>query len=104
MSGFFNVWLLTYAMRKKMPQIDYSVIYRHAGSLLSIGLLAGVVAYFSLYAWERYIGHHGVLARIGAVFIPALLSAGSYLGAALWLGLPQAQEIMSFLHLRRGKK
>jgi putative peptidoglycan lipid II flippase len=100
MSALFNVYLLLYALRRKMKFLQLGGVFRQGLNMLGAALLAGEVAWVSLQLWYRYIGQAGMLQRAGAVFIPMALASLIYGVVLLWLKNPHAHE---FLNLLRSK-
>ena len=103
LSALFNVWLLYYALRRKLPKWELSSIRAHLGGLVSSGVMAGMVAWVAHWLWERQVGHAGLPARFGAAFVPLITATGAYFGAALWLKIPQATEMLELLKGRLGR-
>jgi putative peptidoglycan lipid II flippase len=100
MSAAFNVWLLAHALKRKLPKLDFAPITSTLLRMLIVGATAGAVAWLSLRAWDRYLGHRQLLARLGEVFVPMTLASLTYGGMSLWLKIPQADVILNML---RGK-
>jgi putative peptidoglycan lipid II flippase len=103
LSALFNVWLLYYALRRKLPKLDLSSIRAHLWGLVSSGVLAGMVAWVAHWWWERQVGHTGFPARLGAAFVPLIVATGAYYGAAMWLKIPQAKEMLDLIKGRLGR-
>ncbi len=101
MSSLFNVYLLLYALRRKLTRLELGSLRPVAISLLGAAAAAGAVAWFGWHWWEARFGHARVWQRLGEVFVPMLLAGGVYWGLALWLKAPQAREILGLLR-RRG--
>lgn len=102
MSSLFNVYLLLYALRRKLTRLELGSLRPVAISLLGAAAAAGAVAWFGWHWWEARFGHARVWQRLGEVFVPMLLAGGVYWGLALWLKAPQAREILGLLLRRRG--
>ena len=103
LSASFNVWLLYYALRRKLPKLELGSIRTHLWGLASSGVLAGIVAWVAHGLWERQVGHAGLPARLGAAFVPLIAATGAYFGAALWLKIPQAKEMLALIRGRLGR-
>jgi len=101
MSSLFNVYLLLYALRRKLTRLELASLRPVAISLLGAAAAAGAVAWFGWHWWEDRFGHARVWLRLGEVFVPMFLAGGVYWGLALWLKAPQAREILGLLR-RRG--
>lgn len=103
LSALFNVWLLYYALRRKLPKLELGSIRTHLWGLVFSGVLAGIVAWVAHGLWERQVGHAGLPARLGAAFVPLIAATGAYFGAALWLKIPQAKEMLALIRGRLGR-
>jgi putative peptidoglycan lipid II flippase len=101
MSSLFNVYLLLYALRRKLARLELAGLRPVVISLLGAASAAGVVAWFGWHWWESHLGHASVWLRLGEVFVPMLLSGGVYWGLAFWLKVPQAREILGLVLRRR---
>lgn len=103
LSAAVNVWLLLHGLRRKLKQLDLGELRGYLVRMTSSAILAGVVAWLGSAAWERWIGHGGIVEKLGAVFLPMSIASLSYGGALLWLRVPQAREFFDLLRrkLRR---
>ena len=102
MSAAFNVYLLLYALRRKLGRLDLEALRPTVWGLAAAAILAGVVASLASYGWERQIGHHNLVTRMGSVFAPMILATAAYWLVALWLRIPSAQEILALLRSKLG--
>jgi putative peptidoglycan lipid II flippase len=100
LSATLNVYLLIYGLKRKLSKHDFADLKPLLFQMLTAGILAGLFAYGTSYAWEEYIGGGRLVKKIGAVFVPVGISALVYIGTLLWLKVPQAHDI---LDLVRGK-
>jgi putative peptidoglycan lipid II flippase len=100
MSAAVNVYLLIFGLKKKLSKLEFSDLRPLLVQMLGAGLLAGIFAYAASYAWERYVGGANLFQRVGAVFVPIALAAGTYIAALLWMRVPQAHSILEVV---RGK-
>jgi putative peptidoglycan lipid II flippase len=91
-----NVWLLAFALRKKLGRLEMEPLRQTFLPLAIAGTLAGIVAWFSQRLWETHVGHATLALKIGAVFAPAGLAGGTYLLATLAFKIPAAKEMMAF--------
>ena len=66
-----NVWLLLYALRKKMGKLEMESLRATFLPLAVAGILAGLVAWAGWRFWENSLGHKTIALKIGAVFVPA---------------------------------
>jgi putative peptidoglycan lipid II flippase len=91
-----NVWLLTFALRKKLGTLDMEPLRKSLLILAWAGLLAGAIALLGWKFWESQIGHATVARKIGAVFVPAGIAGGIYWLIALAWKIPAAKEMTEF--------
>ncbi|HMO64708.1 MAG TPA: lipid II flippase MurJ, partial [Verrucomicrobiota bacterium] len=96
-----NVLLLGYALRRKFRTLALGTLRRPGGLLLLALVPATAAAAGASFAWELLLGGTGFWARLGAVFVPMLLAAGTYFPFALWLRLEPATEVLNLLRRRR---
>jgi len=104
MSALFNVYLLFYALRRKLKFLQLGSLRHQALSMLGAAILAGQVAWLSSQLWNRWIGHATLTRKLGAVFIPMGLASLVYGLALLWLKVPQAQDFFGLLRQRLRKR
>ena len=104
LSAAVNVYLLIFALKKKLSKLEFSEVRPQLFQMLGAGILAGILAYGTSYAWENYVGGTTLLKRIGAVFVPIGVASLSYLSTLLFVGVPQAHDIVHLLQakLKRG--
>ncbi len=100
MSAAVNVYLLMFGLKKKLSKLEFSDLRSSLVQMLGAGILAGIFAYAASYAWENKIGGANLYQRLGAVFVPIAIATGTYLGALLWMRVPQAHDVFGLL---RGK-
>jgi len=98
-----NLWLLLYALRKKLGKLEMESLRATLLPLALAGAVAGLTAWLGWRFWENKIGHGTIALKIGAVFVPAGVAGGIYLLMALVFKIPAAQE-MADLALARLKK
>jgi putative peptidoglycan lipid II flippase len=91
-----NVWLLIYALRKKMGKLEMESLRRSFLLLLWAGLLAGITAFMGWKCWEGSLGHETIGLKVGAVFIPAGVAGLVYWSIALAGKVPAAKEMLEF--------
>ncbi len=104
LSSVFNVGLLMYALRRKMPKLDFSVLSGLLFNLFTCAVFAGLLAWALREAWARFVGHAGLAARLGEVFIPMTLATLTYWVATLWLKIPAATDMLNLVRHRFVKK
>ena len=91
-----NVWLLFYALRKKLGKLEMEPVRKTFLPLAFAGIVAGAIAWFGWQFWENSIGHATIVLKIGAVFVPAIAAGLVYGILALALKIPAAGEMTAF--------
>ncbi len=91
-----NVWLLFYALRKKLGKLEMEPVRKTFLPLAFAGIVAGAIAWFGWQFWENSIGHATIVLKIGAVFVPAIAAGLVYGILALALKIPAAGEMTEF--------
>ncbi len=102
-SSALNVWLLTYALRRKLRTLGFGVLRAAGARLAALAVAAGAIAWGLWQWWERALGHGTLLLKLGAVFVPAGAAALLYLIGA-WLMRIEAARDLSAMLLRRGER
>jgi putative peptidoglycan lipid II flippase len=103
MSAVFNVWLLFYALRRKLKYLQLSGLAKIGLNMAGAAILAGQIAWLTERMWELWIGHAGLPARLGAVFVPMGIASLIYGLALLWLKTPQAEDFFGLLRQKLRK-
>lgn len=102
MSAAFNVWLLFYALRRKLSRLELLSLKQTLLALTAGAVLAGECAFLIYRFWDQRIGHASLPQKLGAVFVPMILAGIVYGAVALWLKVPAAHEIFRLLRTRLG--
>lgn len=97
LSAAINVYLLVFALRKKLSKLQFADLRPVLVQMTGAGILAGILAYGTSYAWENYVGGANLFQRLGAVFVPIGVSALAYIAALLWMRVPQAHDIIQLI-------
>ncbi len=97
LSSVVNVYLLLFALRKKLKTLDMETLVRPVLCSLGAAVIAGVVAYGGRLVWTSQVGHATTVQRAGEVFVPMLAAGLAYWGAATLFRVPQAKEITSLI-------
>jgi putative peptidoglycan lipid II flippase len=100
LSSLLNVGLLSYALRRKLKFLNLVPVAKQMLSMAGAAILSGIVAWLAQRGWESWLGHSGVLRKLGAVFIPMSVASLAYLGLTLWLQIPQAREFVELVKRR----
>jgi putative peptidoglycan lipid II flippase len=87
-----NVWLLVFALRKKLGKLEMESLRATLRPLALAGLLAGLLAWQGWQWWEHSLGHKTIALKIGAVFVPAGIAGLTYWLMALACKIPAAKE------------
>jgi putative peptidoglycan lipid II flippase len=95
-----NVWLLLFALRKKMGTLEMAPLRAILLPLTLAGALAGLLAWHGWQWWEHSLGHSTIALKIGAVFVPAGIAGLIYWLAALALKIPAAKETTDLVFQR----
>jgi putative peptidoglycan lipid II flippase len=103
LTSLVNVWLLLYALRRKLKKLEMESLRKSLLPLAAAGVLAGIVAWSGWRFWESSLGHETLALKIGAVFAPAAVAGLVYWLVMLALKVPAAKE-MSDLLLRKFRK
>jgi len=103
LSAAFNVWLLFYALRRKLSRLELSGLKQMILAALAAAALAGQAAWLLSLFWEQKIGRAALPQKLGAVFVPMALAGLLYWTLTLWFKVPPAQEILGLLVKRLGR-
>ncbi|MGA2028986.1 MAG: murein biosynthesis integral membrane protein MurJ [Verrucomicrobiota bacterium] len=95
-----NVWLLFFALRKKLGKLEMESLRKDFLSLFGITILAGLIAFEGWRLWENDFGHATLALKIGSVFVPAGIAGIVYWLAALALKITAAKEMTEFVFAR----
>jgi putative peptidoglycan lipid II flippase len=99
-----NVWLLFYALRKKLGKLEMESLRGSFLWLVWAGLLAGLTAFMGWKFWENLLGHETLALKLGAVFVPAGIAGLVYWLFALACKIPAAREMTEFVLAKFGKR
>ncbi|MDB6016489.1 MAG: putative lipid flippase MurJ [Pedosphaera sp.] len=101
-SAAFNVFLLFYALRRKLGSLELETLERIIFQMLGAVAVAGLVAWGLSHWWEQAIGGAGLWRRLGAVFVPMTVASIIYWGMTLWFKVPPALEIGALVLQKAG--
>jgi putative peptidoglycan lipid II flippase len=104
-SSTLQCFFLFYALKRKQPKFDLPALFAPLTRMVAAGSVAAGSAVVTLWLWDRWIGQHGLAARLGATFIPMALASLAYFLTATALRIREASDVMSVLRRRgaRGK-
>jgi len=94
LSACLNVTLLIYALRRKMPKLEFSELRGQVPALLGAAVLAGAAAWAGLRLWETHLGHATFALKLGAVFVPGTAAALTYFAMCWWCHVPSVHEVL----------
>jgi len=103
-TSFMNAGLLAFTLRKKLKRLDLDGTLRDAWPVAAAGLAAGVLAWVAQWQWNRHIGHAGLPARIGHVFVPLIPAAALYFGVVWKCKVQAARDVTDFALSRFKRK
>lgn len=97
-----NLLLLAFGLKRKFPKLDFGPLRRESAKVLAVamGTLASVVLMRMI--WEAGLGRDGLWVRLGAVFVPASIGSGLYLGILWWLRVPSCRRFLGTILGRLG--
>ena len=101
LSAAVNVYLLIYALKRKLTKLEFSDLRKRMGHILMAGAAAAIVAYYTSRAWETWVGNEYLFERIGAVFVPVGVASLVYIGIAFWFRHPAVTDTVNLLRRRR---
>jgi putative peptidoglycan lipid II flippase len=99
-TGFINVSLLTFALRKKLARLEMEPLRKHLVSLFICTVVAAVFTWGTKYFWEARLGHGTLWLKLGEVFVPMFSATLIYFAAAFLLRLPFAHDVMALVRKR----
>ena len=102
-SAMFNTALLFFALRRKLKRLEMQGLIGNVMSLIGIATVAGGVAYLTFWYWNQHVGHAGLYARLGAVFVPGIIAGVTYWLLALAAKVPAAMEVTNLVRRKLGR-
>jgi putative peptidoglycan lipid II flippase len=101
LSAAFNTALLVFALRKKLPKLDFAEVIQSLRVLVPAAIVAGITAAVLAWVWDSKLGHTSLALKLGAVFVPGAVAGVLYWAIAFAVGVPAARETFHFLRIRR---
>jgi len=99
-TGFVNLGLRTFALRRKLKRLFMQPLRRHLGALFLCAAGAALLARGTQFMWEQRLGHHSFGLKLGEVFVPMLAAALVYFAIAFGFRVPFAQDVVNLLRKR----
>lgn len=93
LSACFNVFLLFYALRRKLGRLEFGALRQMLLPIFAAGIIAAIVSALVRAKWEIALGQQGLAVRLGAVFVPMTVASLVYWLVALWFKVPPALEL-----------
>jgi putative peptidoglycan lipid II flippase len=100
LSAACNLFLLVFALRKKMRTLEMKETVDQLPSLAAAGLAAALVAWRGRLLWEAYFGHASLLPRLGEVFLPMIAATAVYLALSWWMNITSVREMTALIMAR----
>jgi putative peptidoglycan lipid II flippase len=97
LSSACNLFLLLYALRKKLGKLEMQGTVGLLPRLAVAALVAGGLAWWTRLFWTRHFGHASLGPRLGEVFLPMTLASLIYFALALCLKIPSAGEMLNLV-------
>jgi putative peptidoglycan lipid II flippase len=97
LSGFANVALLVFALRKKLGKLEWAELRTWLPGLLGAAVVAAAIAWFGSKWWADRFGHATLWQRLGEVFLPMTIASLAYLLVGAWLKVPFVRDLLGFL-------
>jgi putative peptidoglycan lipid II flippase len=100
-SALVNVWLLAFALRKKLAKLELAALRVTLLNLAGAVVVAGALAWIIVRQWEARLGHETLVAKLGAVFVPTAAAGVAYWAIALMMKVEPARAMIALLHRKR---
>jgi putative peptidoglycan lipid II flippase len=100
LTGFLNVSLLFYALRKKLKTLELAELRRHIAVLLGAAAAAGGAAWLLFRWWSNHLGHDSFATRLGEVFVPMALATAIYFGITAAFKTGHAHDVFGLFTSR----
>jgi putative peptidoglycan lipid II flippase len=100
LSAACNLFLLIFALRKKLRTLEMKETVAQLPSLATAGLAAALVAWRGRLLWQNYFGHASLLPRLGEVFLPMTAATAIYFALSWWMNISSAREMIGLVAAR----
>ncbi len=99
-TGFINVALLTFALRKKLGRLEISELRKYSFPFVVCVAAAAIAAWAAMVFWEHHHGHGTLGRQLVHVFAPMIIASAFYFGLAFAFRIPFAHDLLSLLRDR----
>jgi putative peptidoglycan lipid II flippase len=100
LSAACNLFLLVFALRKKLRNLEMKETVEQLPFLAAAGLAAALVAWRGRLLWQHHFGHDSLLPRLGEVFLPMTAASAIYFALSWWMNIPSAREMIGLIAAR----
>jgi putative peptidoglycan lipid II flippase len=100
LSAACNLFLLVFALRKKLRTLEMKETVAQLPSLAAAGLAAALVAWRGRILWDNHFGHASLLYRLGEVFLPMIAATAVYFALCWWMNISSAREMIALVAAR----
>jgi putative peptidoglycan lipid II flippase len=100
LSAACNLFLLVFALRKKLRTLEMKETVAQLPYLAAAGLAAALVAWRGRLLWQNHFGHASLLPRLGEVFLPMTAATALYFALSWWMNISSAREMIGLLAAR----
>jgi putative peptidoglycan lipid II flippase len=100
LSAACNLFLLVFALNKKLRSLEMKEIVAQLPALAAAGLTAGLVAWRGALLWQDHVGHASLLPRLGEVFLPMTAATAVYFALSWWMNITSAREMIGLVAAR----
>jgi putative peptidoglycan lipid II flippase len=94
LSAACNLFLLVFALRKKLRSLEMKETVAQLPPLAAAGLAAGLVAWRGSLLWQNHFGHASLWPRLGEVFVPMTAATAVYFALSWWMKITSAREMI----------
>ena len=100
LSAACNLFLLVFALGKKLRTLEMKETVDQLPSLAAAGLAAALVAWRGRILWENHFGHDNLWQRLGEVFVPMTVATAVYFALSWWMKISSAREMFDLVTAR----
>ncbi len=99
-SAACNLFLLVFALRKKLRALEMKELVDQLPLLAAAGLAAALVSWRGRLLCQAHFGHATLLPRLGEVFLPMTAATVIYFALCWWMNITSAREMFGLLVVR----